>query len=216
MDDLTSEELAPKLLAAALAHVPFDGWSQRAIDQAADDIGVPRARAHLVFPTGGMDLLETHLTAEREWLTAALDQQKLADMRIRERIRTAIATKFSREAEHREATRRAVTLLALPHNTLFGARHVWLEADIMWRAAGDTATDFNYYSKRTILSGILSATMLYWLNDDSEDYADTAGFIERRIEGVMRFEKLKARVRKLEPYRPSLTRFLGRLRYPDR
>ncbi len=215
-DDLTSGELAPKLVAAALAHVPFDGWSDRALNQAARDIGIDPVRAQLVFPGGGHEMLFSWLDAEQAWLKRALADADLGNMKIRDRVKTAILTKIEREADHKEAARRALTVLMQPAHAGKSAKHLWQTADIMWRAAGDTATDFNHYSKRTILSGILSATMLYWLNDDSDNFASTRAFVDRRIAGVMRFEKFKAQMRKADIYRPSLARFLGRLRYPSR
>lgn len=213
--DMTSEELAPLLLDAALTHIPFDGWTAKAINQAADDIGITPMRAHLVFPSGAKDLMDAHLTRERDYLQTALAGASLEPLRIRDRIKTSLLLWLKREATYREASRRAASFLAMPPHAPMAARHVWAMADIMWRAAGDAATDFNHYSKRAIVSGIITATHLYWLNDMSDDYSATEGFIERRIDNVMQFEKVKAKARQLDAYRPSLARFLGRLRYPE-
>jgi ubiquinone biosynthesis protein COQ9 len=76
--------------------------------------------------------------------------------------------------------------------------------------------DFNHYTKRAILLGVYGATVTVFLDDRSHDFADTRAFLARRIEGVMRFEKFKAGVEKRALYRPSLSRFVGRLRYPVR
>jgi ubiquinone biosynthesis protein COQ9 len=110
--------------------------------------------------------------------------------------------------------RRALALLAQPQHAALSARLLWQAADAMWRAAGDTATDYNHYTKRAILSAIYSATLLHWTQDDSADFADTRAFIERRIDGVMRFEKTKAKLIGLGDKLPDPARFLGRLRYP--
>ena len=119
-------------------------------------------------------------------------------------------------APHREALRRAQSVLAMPQNLKQAAKLGWHAADTIWRAAGDTATDLHHYSKRAILGSIYAATLLFFVNDESEGWADTAAFLDRRIDDVMKFEKLKAEWRGSSDQRLSLSRFLGRLRYPPR
>jgi ubiquinone biosynthesis protein COQ9 len=119
-------------------------------------------------------------------------------------------------APAREAVRTGLSILAMPQNLAFAAKIAWRSADLMWRIAGDTATDYNHYSKRLILSGVYGSTLLAWLDDQSDDWSETGAFLDRRLAGVMRFEKWKAAWRGNDLHRPSLTRFLGRLRYPAR
>jgi ubiquinone biosynthesis protein COQ9 len=135
-------------------------------------------------------------------------------MKIRERIRALVWERLRIQEPAKEAIRRALAILAMPQNLPPPPRLSWRSADVMWRMAGDTATDYNHYTKRAILSAVYGSTLLAWLQDDSEGSADTAAFLDRRIDEVMRFEKWKAGLGKAE--RPSLTRFLGRLRYPPR
>jgi len=210
--DLTSDEIAPHLLAATLQHVPFDGWSDSAIAAGARDLGLDAGRAKLVFESGLQALLY-HLDAANIELAHALAAADMDAMKIRQRISFAILTRFELHQHHKEAVRRGLTLLSLPQNAAYGSKSLWQMADIMWRAAGDTATDFNYYSKRTILSAVYSSTLLIWLGDDSDDLAETKAFLNRRIDNVMQFEKAKASLKKLDGYLPSPSRFLSRLRY---
>jgi ubiquinone biosynthesis protein COQ9 len=107
-----------------------------------------------------------------------------------------------------------LAILAMPQNLPLALRTNWRLADLMWRLAGDTATDFNHYTKRLTLSAVYTSTLLAWLDDDSEGFAETAAFLDRRLGDVMRFEKWKADWRGDTIRRPSLARFLGRLRYP--
>ena len=214
INDLTLEELRPLLVDALLAHVPFDGWTEAALSRAAEDLGIPADRARLVFPGGAIDMVDAYTARADEAMTARLEAMDIRSMKIRERIRMAVRVRLEQAAPHREAVRRAVSILALPQNAARSAKTLWRTADAMWRAAGDTATDYNYYTKRLTLGGVYSSTLLVWLDDQSEDLSETWGFLDRRIEGVMRFEKTKARVQSLANRRPSLTRFLGRLRYP--
>ena len=116
----------------------------------------------------------------------------------------------------REAVRRALAILAMPQNLPLALRISWRSADLMWRLAGDTSTDFNHYTKRMTLGTVYCSTLINWLDDQSEGWTDTAAFLDRRIDDVMRFEKFKAEWRGSADHRLSLSRFLGRLRYPPR
>lgn len=212
--DLTLDELRPVLVGALLNHVPFDGWTQAALTRAAEDLGIPADRAALVFPGGSIDMVDAFIARLDQQMSAQLDGLGLAAMKIRERIRSAVRVRLELSLPYREAIRRAVSILAMPQNAVRSAKILWRTADAIWRSAGDTATDYNYYTKRITLGGIYSSTLLVWLDDQSEGLVETWGFLDRRIDSVMQFEKSKARVQKLCASRPSLSRFLGRLRYP--
>jgi len=214
MNDMTPEELREPLLAALLPHVAFDGWTQPALKLAAEDIGITPAMAELAFPRGAIEALEAHLEHENTALTKALEAKNLPAMKIRDRITVAIRTRLELGADTREVARRSMAFMALPQNLAMGPKALWQIADTMWRAAGDTSTDHNWYTKRMTLSGVYSAVLLFWLNDESEDYNDTWAFLDRRIEDVMKIEKTKWQIRKASENMPSLSRFLGHLRYP--
>ena len=208
-EDIPLAELAPRLIAAMLPHVPFDGWSAAALAAAARDTGIDPDIAALALPDD-----EAMLTAWTALVNARMAEAMAGahNLKIRDRIRMALVTRL--EQGDREVTRRALNLLAQPSQAALSARLLWQAADAMWRAAGDTATDYNHYTKRLILSGIYSATLLHWTQDDSDDFAATRAFIDRRIDGVMRFEKAKAKLTGAMGKLPDPARFLGRLRYP--
>lgn len=211
---LPSEQLRPLLIAATAVHAAFDGWGETALAAAARDLGLAAGRERLVFPDRSPGaLVECWLDGLNVQMSEAL-AGKLEAMKIRDRITTAVLTRLEIMAPHREAVRRALSVLAFPGNALRAARCGWAAADAMWRAAGDTATDWNHYSKRTILAGVYAATLMVWIDDESADHADTRAFLDRRIQQVMRFEKAKYEWRKTQDKLPSLTRFLGKLRYP--
>jgi ubiquinone biosynthesis protein COQ9 len=192
----------------------FDGWTDAAVEAAALSEGIDLAVAALAVPDGAVGLIDLYGQGVDRALAEALPPDTLAAMKIRERIRTLVWTRLRIQEPAKEAIRRALAILAMPQNAVVAARFSWRSADVMWRMAGDTATDYNHYTKRAILSAVYGSTLLAWLQDDSEGAADTAAFLDRRIDEVMRFEKWKAGLGKAE--RPSLTRFLGRLRYPPR
>ena len=183
------------LIEAALPHVVFDGWSADCLAQAAQDAGIGLAEAKRLFPRGGVDMaLGFHRLADSR-LKAVLEGADLSAMRIRERVTHCVRRRIELVAQEREAVRRGATLLALPVYAPEGARAMWQTADLIWNACGDDAKDYNWYTKRAILSGVYSATVLYWLGDQDPEFHPTWAFLDRRIEGVMRFEKTKAQLK---------------------
>ena len=214
--DATLDELAAILAPAIAANAIFDGWSEASLNAAADAAGVDADVARLAFPGGAMDMIDAWIASVDQAMEAELTAEKLATMKIRERIRSLVWFRLEQAEGLEEAVRRAMAVMAHPKNAPRSMKMGWRSADIMWRLAGDTATDYNHYTKRTILAGIYSATLVCWIDDASEDKADTAAFLDRRIEGVMKFEKAKAQFMKPREETFSVARLLGRLRYPAR
>ncbi|MES2442689.1 MAG: COQ9 family protein [Pseudomonadota bacterium] len=211
--DPTLDEIRAALAQPVADNAAFDGWNAEAVDAAADALGVDRGIAQLAFPKGAVDMIDAWFASIDAAMAARFTPEQLAAMKIRERITALVEARLALAAGNREALRRAVAILAMPQNLAHGARLGWRAADAMWRAAGDTATDYNHYTKRGILAGVYAATITVFLNDDSDGWADTRAFLGRRIEGIMRFEKAKAKWTGNE-HRLSLSRFIGRLRYP--
>lgn len=213
-DDVPLAELRPRLIAAMLPNVPFDGWTPLARDAAADELGIDRDIAAMALPDAAA-MADAFTARADAMMTVAMHAAGVAEMKVRDRIKLALRTRLEQAGEDREAVRSALAVMLRPANAALAAQTLWRTADAMWRAAGDTATDFNHYSKRTILGGVYSATLLYWLDDDSDDHEATWAFIDRRIDGIMAFEKAKARLSGAMANLPDPARFLGRLRYPS-
>jgi len=212
--DPTLDEIREALAPRIPAHAAFDGWSDAAVERAAAEIGVDADVARLAFPGGAVEMIDAWFADVDRAMAAALPPEMLGQMKVRARIAALVMARIERVHPHREALRRALAILAMPQNAARGAKLGWRAADAMWRLAGDTATDFNHYSKRGILAGVYGATVLAMLDDESEGLAETRAFLDRRIEGIMRFEKAKAQFAARREYMPSLSRFIGRLRYP--
>jgi len=208
------EKLRLKLALAVGENAAFDGWSAKAVDSAAAQLGVDAAQARLAFPKDAAAMVDAYIQGVDAVLEAEFTPEKVAALKIRDRIRGLIWHRLEVMAPAREAVRTGISILAMPQNLPTALKAGWRSADIMWRIAGDTATDYNHYSKRLILSGVYGATLLAWLDDQSEGWAETGAFLDRRLADVMRFEKWKANWSSNDLHRPSLTRFLGRLRYP--
>ncbi len=214
MADPTLDEMRAILAAELPQHAAFDGWTSEALALAAEATGIDPAVAALAFPGGAMDMIDAWFAHVDGAMLTRLSTETLAAMKIRARITALVEARLDLLQEDIEALRRALAVLALPQNLPRSARLGWRAADAMWHAAGDTATDLNHYSKRAILGGVYMATILAMMDDTSDGYADTRAFLGRRIDGIMRFEKVKARFSHSAPERLSLGRFLGRLRYP--
>ena len=183
-----------RILAAALPHVPFDGWSAATLKAAAQDAGVAEGLARALYPRGGVDLALAFHRQGDALMTERLRAANLAEMRYRDRVAHAVRTRIEVIAD-KELVRRGATLFALPMHAADGARALWGTADAIWTALGDTSRDINWYTKRATLSGVHAATVLFWLGDDSSGHQATWDFLDRRIEDVMRIEKAKAAVR---------------------
>jgi len=214
--DMTLDELRDAIAPLLGSHAAFDGWSERAIAMAAAELGVPAERGRIAFPDGPVQMIDAWFDWVDRHMLAAFPPERIDAMKIRERISALLTHRLETLRPHKEALRRAMAVLAMPQNAFAAGRLAWRSADRIWRLAGDTATDYNHYTKRTILIGVYGSTTLVFLDDESEDMAATRAFLARRIDDVMRFEKAKARFTRGTTHRPSLSRFLGRLRYPAR
>ena len=210
------ERLRRRLALTVGENAVFDGWTRQAVDSAASQLGVDPIQARLAFPKHQTGMIDCYIEEVDRALEASLTPDQLAAMKIRERIRALVWRRLEIMGPAREAVRRGLAILAMPQNVPLALRISWRTSDLMWRLAGDTSTDFNHYTKRMTLGAVYASTLLAWLDDQSEGWIDTAAFLSRRIEDVMRFEKWKAGWRGSGERRLSLSRFLGRLRYPPR
>jgi ubiquinone biosynthesis protein COQ9 len=180
-------------LDAAMNHALFDGWSQATIDAARADLGVSAADVKRMFPRGPVDLALAYHRRSDQQMVELLRAEDLTQMRFRDRITHAVRLRF--EIADKELVRRGMSLFALPQHAAAGARALWETADEIWTTLGDTSRDINWYTKRTSLAAVYSSTALYWLGDESAGNADTWAFLDRRIENVMQFEKMKAQAK---------------------
>jgi ubiquinone biosynthesis protein COQ9 len=188
-----TEAIKNQLLDAALAHVPFDGWSETTFRAAIADSGVADGLARALFPRGGVDLALAFHARGDALMLARLVETDLTAMRFRDRIALAVRTRL--ELADKELVRRGTTLFALPQHAADGARAIWGTTDKIWTALGDTSTDLNWYTKRGTLTAVYGSTVLYWLGDGSLDHQASWDFLDRRIDQVMQFEKVKAGLR---------------------
>lgn len=197
------------MLMAALVHVPFDGFTDAVLARAADETDVPRTELRRLFTDGPLSLI----AAFSEWADGEmLDEiatRDLSVLKIRERITLAVKIRIAVLKPHKESARRAAAFLMLPPHAPMGVKLLYRTVDAIWRGIGDTSTDFNFYSKRAILSGVYSTTLMRWFSDATADEKETHEFLRRRIDDVMRFEKFKAQIRERAGALPSLSDILN-------
>lgn len=210
------EQLRHRLALPVGENAVFDGWSRKAVDSAAAQLGIDPFQARLAMPKGQAAMIDLYIQEVDRALEAHFTPERLAGLKIREKIRALVWRRLEIMEPAREAVRRGLAILAMPQNVPLSLRIGWRTADLMWHIAGDASTDFNHYTKRMTLGAVYGSTLLVWLDDQSEGRADTAAFLDRRIDDVMKFEKWKAGWRGSSDRRLSLSRFLGRLRYPPR
>jgi len=194
---MTQEDLShaakARILACALPHVPFDGWSETTLAAAIAESGTPPGLARALFPRGGIDLALAYHGAGDQAMLARLAEIDLSQLRFRDRIARAVRCRL--EAADRELVRRGAVVLSLPAHAAEGTRALWGTADAIWTALGDRSRDVNWYTKRATLSAVYGASVLFWLGDDSAGNEATWAFVDRRIADVMEFEAAKARFR---------------------
>lgn len=212
-DDPTLDEVRTYLAPLLASQAAFDGWNEKAVEAAAEQAGVDIEMAGLAFNEGPVDMIDAWFQAVDDAMIAKFSEDELGAMKIRERITALVVARLEALESDREGLRRALAILAAPPNLRTAAKLGWRAADKMWRLAGDTATDYNHYTKRTLLSAVYGSTISVFLDDESDDYAETKAFLDRRIENVMQFEKVKAKITRPGGDRFSMARFIGRLRY---
>ncbi len=187
------------IIAATLPHVPFDGWSMRALTRGAADAGYAKTDVIRIFPSGAMQAVDAFFALSDDEMKTTLERYHLETMKVRAKITLAVKLRIEIHSGHKEALRRAVALYMLPFNLPRASHSLYRTVDSIWHAIGDTSTDFNFYSKRATLAGVYAATLHHWLNDGSPNSDMTWDYLDRRIEDVMKIEKLKQKIRSLIP-----------------
>ncbi|WP_233347754.1 COQ9 family protein [Hyphobacterium indicum] len=205
-----------RLLQAALRHAAFDGWTDEMVRQAGTDAGLSSGAILLAAPRGALDLIAHWSRQMDQQMRETMAAADLKSMKIRQRVTFAVQARLDAIGPHEEAARRARARLMLHDAASLGAELIWATSDDIWRALNDPSTDFNWYSKRAILSAVYTSSLAVWLNDETPDKMKAKAFLDRRIENVMEFEKAKASWRKLTADLPDPAQILSGLRYGGR
>ncbi len=183
--DAVRRQARDSAINALLPLVAEHGWTLHALRLAAGP------DADLLFPGGSPELVEAYIDlCDREMERSAAPL--LVGQKLSQRVRTLIATRLELAAPYKMAVRRAVAVMAAGGRAGLAARCTARTVDAIWRGAGDSSADFSWYTKRAILAGVYSSTLLFWLNEAS-DMEATLAFLDRRLAGVARLGKLRRR-----------------------
>lgn len=205
------DELRRELMQATMPHVPFDGWTWTAIYAAAEDLGLDRLEAESAFPDGPLEVIELFSHEADIAMIAAMEQHGTDTMRVRDRVALAVRLRLEQNERHQEALRRALSYLAMPQNASLSLKLLYRTVDAIWIAAGDASSDYNFYSKRALLAGVYSSTLLYWLEDRSPEHERTWAFLERRIDQTMKLGgRLGRTLKRLEEVPRAVSRLKRR------
>jgi ubiquinone biosynthesis protein COQ9 len=205
LDTDPDDALRDRLADAMAEEAAFDGWGAIALAAAARQLGLPPGEAERLFPGGPLQILGYLSERSDRRTVEAMENAGVAALKMRERVKLAVRTRLERHAGDREAVRRAIGLLSLPFNAPLAAKLLYRTVDALWYAAGDTSTDFSFYTKRATLAGVYSSTLFYWLNDRTPGSEATWAFLDRRIDDVMRLERVKSQVRSWTDLRRGMT-----------
>ena len=207
-----------KLMLAALPNVAFDGWSNSTFVAACREADISERKARLFCPRGALDLAIAFHKWGDDQFEPAFKKKKISELKVREKIRKAVELRI-KLASDKEAVRRGVVLFALPIYAFEGSRLIWDTSDLIWELIGDNSEDYNWYSKRAILSAVYASTVLYWLGDNSEGSEETWHFLDRRIEDVMKFETAKVQLKTnkfTKEFNDLTEKFLKTIKRPSR
>lgn len=187
-------ELRAQILAAALPQLAFEGVTDKAVARGALTAGLPMEEAVRAFPGGVAEMIRFWSQTSDRVMLAELERLEPKPQRLSDRIATAVRLRLEADADHREAVRRTASYFALPWNATLALQCLWATVDAIWYAVGDSATDFRWYTKRATLAAVYGATLLCWLDDESENNEATWAFLERRISEAMELTTLRSRL----------------------
>lgn len=195
------QQIRDRLVLAALPHTVFEGWSAKALGAAAAEQGLEPSLAERAFMGGPADAVEHFVDLADRLMAEDMAGLDLDALRVPDRVFAILDARFKRWAPHREAIRRALAVLAL--NPLTAARATARTVDAVWRLAGDRSHDFSWYTRRATLGAVYSATMMFWLDDESEGGEATQAFLRRRLADVGRVTGLRKQAQGLFAKRPG-------------
>ncbi len=203
-----AERERERLIAAILPDVAFDGWTLRALRHAARRADIPAEQAIALFPGGAPDLVAAFSHWADRQMLEGLENAFADPVSLSRRVQLALRLRFEVLLPWREAARRGLSVLAMPHNAPLGLRLLYDTVDAVWRGVGDHPTDFSFYTKRVSLAGIQAAATLYWLDDRSPGFADTQAFIDRRLADLHRLTGWRERLAATADRLPNPLRLL--------
>lgn len=179
----------------ALPDIAFDGWDWNIITKAASSLDISPSTLHAVFPRGLKDVVNSFSLWADHNMLEALNAFDPDEMRVRDRIIRGVLSRYEVLCGHEEAVRYSLNFWAPPYRSPEAGRVLWRTADKIWNWAGDTSTDYNFYTKRSLLCAVIAPTTLVWINEADIEKPKTTAFLDRRIDNVLQLGKMIGKVR---------------------
>lgn len=189
----TARDPHEALLLATLPYAGAEGWGEAALLQGAQDCQISEKQALELFPGGAAEMIGFFSAWADERMQRILPVKEMEKLRVRDRVAIGVRARLEVLSPFKEATAATLTFFARPWHASQGLHQLYETVDSIWQAAGDESVDYNYYTKRILLAGVYTSTLLFWLKDESEDHEETWAFLDRRIENVMKIEKVKGK-----------------------
>lgn len=189
---MAQDKIKQNILAEALKAIPFEGYSLTMLENASKKCGYEPKMGELVFKDGMTSLIQYYFeTLDEEMIK---NTSKKLTKSITQNVKIAVLERIKILSKNKLVVSKTLAFLGLPHNAIFGTKLLWNTCDKIWHdIVGDKSVDFNYYSKRTLLCGVYSSTVLFWLSDESKGFKDTEEFLDRRLAEVGKIGKFMSK-----------------------
>ena len=187
------------LIRAMLIHVPFDGWTWEAMEQGAIDIGYEKKKTSSerikifkgLFKNGSIDFIDIFSQIIDLEVKENYNSIESKPERVPEKIKKIIMIRLHLCQKYKEAVRSSISLSAIPVNTKISLNILYRTCNSIWRIVGDKSTDFSFYTRRISLAAVYTSTLLFWLNDKSNNNIETECFLDRRLKDIGKISILK-------------------------
>ena len=196
---LDNNQIKIDLIKAMLIHVPFDGWTWHAMEQGAIDIGFEKKKTSSLrikifkdlFKNGSIDFIDIFSEIIDLEVKENYNSIEAKPERVPEKIKKIIMIRLKLCQKYKEAVRSSISLSAIPVNTKISLNILYRTCNSIWRIAGDKSTDFSFYTRRISLAAVYTSTLLFWLNDKSNNNNETEFFLDRRLKDISKISILK-------------------------
>lgn len=193
--DLEKERL--EFLEKFLKNVPFDGWTSECLEKTSISLGKDKYYGRILFAGGASDIIKFFGLFIDQKMEKALIDNPITEHRVRDKIHFLIMTRFKCYTPYKEAIRKLVKNNYTPSNLSNSLKMLWKTSDDFWYKAGDISTDYNYYTKRFLLSCVYSSSLLHWLSDDSKGNDSNSSFVTKEIAKILKLGNIKGHFEKI-------------------
>ena len=189
-----NQDRKQKFLYYVLDDINLNGWSKNFFDSYSREGIFTNNEIRVFFPNGRVDFLRYWFDISEKLMLEDLSKVEIQELKVREKIKKIIRVRLERWKSYKVAIKRTLPILIMPSSDTLLSCSLMKTSDSIWKSAGDRSVDFNFYTKRGLLLGVYSTTLIFWLDDNSKDDQKTWEFLDRRVEEVLQIPKVKTRI----------------------